>query len=165
MLKPTRTILALAAGSLVLGLVGAGSALADGNPRHDNPGQENVVDDEQGSDDLARPDESHKRKHVRGVVTSRGALTVRSRPTTHSYKLGKLHPHEKVAIECKKRGERVDGNNVWYLLDGKEEKDGMDGMAPKAAKGIKTAAAAKDRKDHWVSARYIKSFGEVKYCR
>ncbi|WP_405486293.1 hypothetical protein [Streptomyces sp. NBC_00096] len=165
MLKPTRTILALAAGSLVLGLVGAGSAVADDGPRHDNPGRETVVDDEQDSDGLTRPDGSDKDKHVRGVVTSRGPLTVRSKPTTHSYKLGKLHSHEKVAIECKKHGERVDGNKTWYLLDG-EEKDGMDGggMTPKAAKGTKTAAA-KDRKDRWVSARYIKAYGEVKYCR
>lgn len=156
MLKPTRTILALAAGSLVLGLVGAGAAVADEDPLADTPGQY-VEDDEQGSDDLAAPDEYPNRRHARGIVISRGPLTVRSKPTTHSYKVGRVHPHQKLAIECKKRGERVDGNNLWYLLDGKDGQDGQDGMDP-----ISTTA---DRKGRWVSARYVKNLNEVKYCR
>ncbi|AWZ09207.1 MULTISPECIES: hypothetical protein [unclassified Streptomyces] len=157
MLKPTRTILALAAGSLVLGLVGAGAAVADADPLADNPGQENIVDDQEQADDLA--DDYPDRKHARGIVISRGPLTVRSKPTTHSHKVGRVHPHQKLTIECKKRGERVDGNNLWYLLDGKREaQEDMNGEGP-------GAAATMDRKDHWVAARYVKNLGEVRYCR
>ncbi|CAM5652802.1 hypothetical protein SAVIM338S_06570 [Streptomyces avidinii] len=153
MLKPTRTILALAAGSLVLGLVGAGAAVADTDPPADVPGQV-AEDGELGSDDLAQPDGYPNRKHARGIVISRGPLTVRGKPSTHSYKVGRVHPHEKLAIECKTRGERVDGNNLWYLLDGKDDHDGMDPVS-----------TTMDRKDRWVSARYVKNITEVKYCR
>lgn len=163
MLKPTRTILALAAGSLVLGLVGAGTAVADQDPRPQHPGQQNIMDDEdQGSDDLSDHDEN-KKKHTRGIVTSKGPLTVRSKPTTHSYKVGRVHPHEKLSIVCKKRGERVDGNNLWYLLDDKDKKDGTDGMNGSGMMSM--PKAAKDHKALWVSARYVKNFTEVKYCR
>ncbi|MFE2309055.1 hypothetical protein, partial [Streptomyces sp. NPDC059411] len=166
MLKPTRTILALAAGSLVLGLVGAGTAVADDDPMPDNPGQENVVDDDQGSDGLTDPDAYPKpapKKYARGVVTSRGPLTLRSRPTTHSYKVGKVHPHQKLSIECKKRGERVDGNNLWYLLDDKDKKDGTDGMNGGGMMSMPMPKAAKEHKERWVSARYVKYITEVKY--
>ncbi|MFZ3474395.1 hypothetical protein ACODT3_04110 [Streptomyces sp. 4.24] len=159
MLKPTRTILALAAGSLVLGLVGAGAAVAADDPLADNPGRENIVGDQEQADDLARPDGYPNRKHARGIVISRGPLTVRSKPTTHSHKVGRVHPHQKLTIECKKRGERVDGNNLWYLLDGEREaKEGMNGEGP-------VAVAGADRRDHWVAARYVKNSGKVKYCR
>ncbi|MBT2448704.1 hypothetical protein J7F03_16715 [Streptomyces sp. ISL-43] len=163
MLKPTRTILALAAGSLVLGLVGAGIAVADEDPMADNPGQENILDDQEEADEL---DEYPEREHARGVVISRGPLTVRSRPTTHSHKVGKVHPHQKLAIECKKRAERVDGNNLWYRLDGvrddmRDDEDGEDGEDG----GRTGAKSAKDRHHRWVSARYVKNITPVKYCR
>ncbi|MFJ3922975.1 SH3 domain-containing protein [Streptomyces sp. NPDC090022] len=45
MLTATRTSLALAAGSLVLGLVGAGVAVADDEPPATAPGQAKVLDD------------------------------------------------------------------------------------------------------------------------
>ncbi|WP_371619139.1 hypothetical protein [Streptomyces sp. NBC_00454] len=164
MLKPTRTILALAAGSLVLGLVGAGAAVADQDPRPDNPGQENVMDDDdQGSDGLTDPDTYPERKHARGIVISRGPLTLRSRPTTHSHKVGRAHPHQKLSIECKKHGERVDGNNLWYLLDDEDKKDHMNRMNGGGMMAM--PQAAKERQDHWVSARYVKNLTEVKYCR
>lgn len=153
MLKPTRTILALAAGSLVLGLVGAAAAVADEDPLLDTPGQV-MEDEEPGSDGLSEPDGYPERKHARGIVISRGPLTVRSKPTTHSYKVGKVQPHEKLAIECKKRGERVDGNNLWYKLD---EMDGEDGMEP--------ISKTMDHEYRWVAARYVKNLGEVRYCR
>ncbi|MFD5144466.1 hypothetical protein [Streptomyces sp. NPDC058401] len=165
MLKPTRTILALTAGSLVLGLVGAGAAVAaDHSPQRGQVLTTPLTEDDQ--DGFGRDDEYGNRKHARGVVISRGPLTVRSRPTTHSQKVGRLHPHEKVVIECKTRGERVDGNNIWYLLKERDERQPLDedrkgAMMPKSAK----SAAAKDRDDNWVAARYVKNFGEVKYCR
>lgn len=154
MLKPTRTILALAAGSLVLGLVGAGSAVADEYPLADNPGRETIVDEQDETNGIELPNEYPYRKHARGIVISKGPLTVRSRPTTHSYKLGKVYPHQKLTIECKKRGEKVDGNNLWYLLDG--EREGMNGGGP---------ISTMDNEDRWVSARYVKNLSEVKYCR
>lgn len=166
MLKPTRTILALTAGSLVLGLVGAGTAVAADHSDPRGPVLTTPVDehDEHDEDGFGRDDEHDNRKHARGVVISRGPLTVRSRPTTHSHKVGRLHPHEKLSIECKTRGERVDGNNLWYLL---EERDGRDSTDEdrKNAMTPKSAKAAKDRDDHWVSARYVKNLGEVHYCR
>lgn len=167
MLKPTRTILALTAGSLVLGLVGAGTAVAADHSDPRGPVLTMPVNQDADEDDYGRDDEYGNRRHTRGVVISRGPLTVRSRPTTHSHKVGRVHPHEKLSIECKTRGERVDGNNLWYLLeerDGRDEQDSMDedrknAMTPKSAK------AAKDRDDRWVSARYVKNLGEVRHCR
>lgn len=162
MLKPTRTILALTAGSLVLGLVGAGTAVAADHSVARGPVLTTPIDDE--DDDYGRDDDYGNRRHARGVVISRGPLTVRSRPTTHSHKVGRLHPHEKVAIECKTRGERVDGNNLWYLLEERDDNDSMD-EDRKGAMTPKSAKAAKDRDDRWVSARYVKNLGEVRYCR
>ncbi|WP_327256659.1 hypothetical protein [Streptomyces sp. NBC_01244] len=163
MLKPTRTILALTAGSLVLGLVGAGTAVADDRSEPRGPVLTTPVDehDEHDENGFGGDDEYGKRKHARGVVISRGPLTVRSKPTTHSHKVGRLHPHEKVVIECKTRGERVDGNNIWYLLKDRDQEDVMD----EDRNGAMTPKAAKDRDDNWVAARYVKNFGEVKYCR
>ncbi|MCX5402929.1 hypothetical protein OHA37_03395 [Streptomyces sp. NBC_00335] len=159
MLKPTRTILALTAGSLVLGLVGAGTAVAADHSEPRGPVLTAPVKDADEEDD-----EYGDRDYVRGVVISRGPLTVRSKPTTHSHKVGRVHPHEKLSIECKARGERVDGNNLWYLLEQRDEQESTDedrknAMTPKSAK------AAKDRDDHWVSARYVKNLGKVHYCR
>lgn len=160
MLKPTRTILALTAGSLVLGLVGAGTAVAADQSAPRGPVLTAPVaqDDE---DDYDQDDEYDQRRHARGKVVSRGPLTVRSRPTTHSHKVGRLHPHEKVVIECKTRGERVDGNNIWYLLKERDQENGMD----EDRKGAVDQKATKYGDDSWVSARYVKNFGKVEYCR
>ncbi|MFJ7272217.1 hypothetical protein ACIQV3_37260 [Streptomyces sp. NPDC099050] len=173
MLKPTRTILALTAGSLVLGLVGAGTAVAADHSAPRGPVLTTPADrDADEEDGFGRDDEYGDRKHARGVVISRGPLTVRSRPTTHSHKVGRVHPHEKLAIECKTRGERVDGNNLWYLLEERDEREPLDedrkgAMTPKSPMTPKSAksAAAMDRDDQWVSARYVKNLGEVRYCR
>jgi hypothetical protein len=204
MLKPTRTVLALAAGSLVLALAGAGAAAAD---------------------------DWEKNHYTKGTVVSHGPLKVRSAPTTKSKIVGRLSPHKKVAIECKKRGEKVYGNSIWYLLadekshehgkDPKDSNDGWDeGKDPKDNKDPKDSwdegkdpkddneswdegkdpkdsndgwDEGKDPKDSneswddgkewqsggddkrampraayhhklWVSARYVKNNGSVKYC-
>ncbi|MFD9358051.1 hypothetical protein [Streptomyces sp. NPDC060031] len=159
MLKPTRTVLALTAGSLVLGLAGAAAAVADADPMPDMPGHAAVVADDDDDDDyLLQPDGQQEYKHARGVVVAHGKLTVRSRPSTHAHKVGVVFPHQKLAIECKKRGERIDGNDLWYLLDGRNENVGMDG-------GV-GGPIAKDAKDHerWVAARYVKNLTPVKWC-
>ncbi|MFD9301510.1 hypothetical protein ACFWCB_02230 [Streptomyces sp. NPDC060048] len=162
MLKPTRTILALAAGSLVLGLVGAGAAIADEDPIADDPGQENIVDDREEDDEDGYPEREREREHARGIVISHGPLTVRSKPTTHAHKVGRVYPHQKLTIECKKRGERVDGNNLWYLLDGKRDRERDEDRMAGAPKDAKSAV---NGHGHWVSARYIKNITPVKYCR
>ncbi|MFD9407512.1 hypothetical protein ACFWBN_10920 [Streptomyces sp. NPDC059989] len=165
MLKPTRTILALAAGSLVLGLVGAGAAVADDEgPAAATPSQAAAADDgteesdgykekDEESDGYKEKDEEsdgYKDKHAIGKVVSKGPLKVRSKPTTHSQAVDHVYPHRKVEIECKKYGESVDGNRIWYRLHkeygaGKEDK----------AYG----------KEHWVAARYVQNLTHVKYCR
>ncbi|MBW5483014.1 SH3 domain-containing protein [Streptomyces bambusae] len=159
MLQPTRTCFALAAGSLVLGLVGAGVAVADQDPPRTAPGhavldddddydEEDEEDDEEddydeddgrhdgddgddGSHDHGRP------HHTFGKVVSSGPLNVRDEPTTRSGLVEKVYPHEKVAIKCKTRGETVSGNNIWYRLP---EHDG------------------------WVAARWVKNLSPVKWC-
>ncbi|MEV7725296.1 hypothetical protein AB0P15_11250 [Streptomyces sp. NPDC087917] len=184
MLKPTRTVLALAAGSLALGLTGAGFAVADDGPRDHESAPEYVNGDEP---EYTEPGVYPKPRHALGKVVSRGPLKVRSRPTTHSSVLGTVHPHQKLTLECKKRGQEVSGNNIWYRLDtddrerpsdgndgadgsdGRDEMDGMDGMNGSDASDGKHAAKDKrmvaDRKDAWVSARYVKDITPVKWCR
>ncbi|WP_328929177.1 hypothetical protein OG429_34510 [Streptomyces sp. NBC_00190] len=146
MLKPTRTILALAAGSLVLGLVGAGTALADGAYG----------------------------RHAIGKVVSKGPLKVRSKPTTHSQAVGHLQPHHKVEIECKKYGQSVDGNRIWYRLhkeNGKDEHDKgekdswQNGGNQNADTGGRGEGDKAYGQEHWVAARYVKNLSTVHYCR
>ncbi|MCP3753485.1 SH3 domain-containing protein [Streptomyces sp. TBY4] len=156
MLKPTRTILALTAGNLVLGLVGAGTAVAAGHPVSDDPGRAAIAPAD--GDGFGRDDYDG---YARGVVVSKGSLAVRSRPTTHSQKVGRVYPHEKLAIACKERGERVDGNNIWYLLEERDRKDFRD----EDRKGAMNSKAGKYDDDSWVSARYVKNLGKVEYCR
>ncbi|MEV6953133.1 SH3 domain-containing protein [Streptomyces sp. NPDC051183] len=148
MLKPTRTVLALAAGSLVLGLAGAGAAVADEEPMPDMPGHESVVADDEPNGENGE----NGYGHALGVVVSHGKLNVRSRPSTYAYKVGVVYPHQKLEIECKKRGERVGGNDLWYRLDGKDDMNGE----PKTA--------AKNDEDRWVAARYVKNVTHVKWC-
>ncbi|MFJ7586570.1 SH3 domain-containing protein [Streptomyces sp. NPDC097617] len=146
MLKPTRTTLALATGSLVLGLVGAGAAVADDGPADNRPPQEIVVG---GAQPGVYPGE-----RATGRVVSKGPLTVRSRPSTRAQSLGHVYPNSRVEISCKKHGEKVDGNSLWYRLAERNSDWDQDAM-PKVAYD----------KERWVSARYVKNLSEVKYCR
>ncbi|WP_328296583.1 SH3 domain-containing protein [Streptomyces sp. NBC_00435] len=72
-----------------------------------------------------------------GVVESKAPLNVREKPTVYSGVVKQLHPHERVLLECQKRGGWVDGNPVWYRLHG--------------SKG-------------WVSARYVHNLQPVRPC-
>ncbi|WP_051781991.1 MULTISPECIES: SH3 domain-containing protein [unclassified Streptomyces] len=148
MLKPTRTTLALATGSLVLGLVGAGAAVAD-DGQENQPPREIVVGG--GS---AEPG-VYPERYVTGKVVSKGPLTVRSKPSTRSQSLGHVYPNSKVDIECKKYGDNVDGNRIWYRLADRNSSWEPDAAMPKHAYD----------KERWVSARYVKNLSEVKYCR
>ncbi|MCQ4040781.1 SH3 domain-containing protein [Streptantibioticus rubrisoli] len=74
-----------------------------------------------------------------GKVVSRVNLSIREQPTTNSKFLGSLRPATVIALHCKKVGQNVDGNNLWYLLGG--------------------------GKPGYVSARYVKNLAAVPYCR
>ncbi|MGW7331263.1 SH3 domain-containing protein [Streptomyces sp. NPDC054840] len=113
MLKPTRTILTLAAGSLVLGLVGAGAAVADVASTSSTASQRTAA--------------AADGRHAIGRVVSKGPLKVRSKPTTRSQVVGQLQPNRRVEIECKEYGQSVDGNRIWYRLhEGNGNQDGRD---------------------------------------
>ncbi|MFD9568510.1 hypothetical protein ACFWBI_01555 [Streptomyces sp. NPDC059982] len=181
MMKPPRTILALAAGSLLLGLSGAGAAAADQGPMHDGPSV-------------------YPQRYTTGKVVSRGPLTVRSYPSTRARAIGKVYPHEKLALVCKERGERVAGNDIWFLLDredGREPIDGGDGIDDgrqdngrgdngrddngrddngredngrddNGRDDNRGDDSRKDRryeKEAWVSARYVDNLTPVQWCR
>ncbi|MER5731553.1 SH3 domain-containing protein [Streptomyces sp. NPDC002138] len=136
--KPTRTVLALAAGSLLLGLSGAGAAVADDGPATQIMSNEQMAARHPGA--APRPDDDDReREYALGKVVSKGPLTVRSEPTTRSRELGKVYPHHKVRILCKERGEKVGDNHLWYRLYSKQEA--------------------------WVSARYVKDLTPVEWCR
>ncbi|MFJ3978202.1 hypothetical protein [Streptomyces sp. NPDC090021] len=180
---PTRTILALATGSLVLGLVGAGAAVADEGPREIIVGQVPAS---------AQPGQYPYDKYATGKVVSKGPLKVRSKPTTESRAIGHVKPNSKVEIECKKYGQKVDGNRIWYRLheDRKEWENGSgredrqeweNGSGREDRQDWQNGSGREDRQDRqdrqdpnrakayekerWVSARYVKNLSEVKYCR
>lgn len=161
MLKPTRTILALATGSLVLGLVGAGAAVADEEPMAGAASQQMVAEG----------------RYAYGKVVSKGPLKVRSKPSTHSRSVGHVYPNRKVEIECKKYGESVDGNRIWYRLadengsdENGSEENGSNGNWPGSGNpnaGTGGSGGSDDKAyDHerWVAARYVKNLTTVHYC-
>ncbi|MEV7520253.1 SH3 domain-containing protein [Streptomyces sp. NPDC091371] len=155
MLKPTRTILALAAGGLVLGLAGAGTAAAE----------------DDGFQTSAR---------AVGKVVSKGPLKVRSGPTTRSQAVGQVKPHSKVEIWCKRHGESVDGNDIWYRLaerngaaenGNSEHGDSENGNSEHGDSehgDWQDGSRPDDRlaygEERWVSARYVQNIGRVLLC-
>ncbi len=171
MLKPTRTTLALAGGSLVLGLVGAGAAVADEGPKDHQPPREIIV----GGPANGEPGGYPYDEYATGKVISKGPLKVRSKPTTKSKSVGHVYPNSKVEIHCKEYGEKVDGNRLWYRLaekyddwenGGREDSAREDSGREDGAR--EDSAARPDRaaydKERWVSARYVKNLTHVKYC-
>ncbi|MFE2262018.1 SH3 domain-containing protein [Streptomyces griseosporeus] len=55
---------------------------------------------------------------VWGTIVSRTDLNVRQQPTTHSPAVGSLAPGSQDRVECKVRGQSVNGNPYWYWLAG-----------------------------------------------
>lgn len=153
MLKPTRTTLALATGSLVLGLVGAGAAVADEGPTDHVPPREIIVGERPST---GQPGTYPDWYYATGRVVSKGPLKVRSRPSTRGRIVGQVYPKSKLEIECKEYGETVDGNRLWYRLAERND-DGENGTT-----GPNRAAYGDER---WVSARYVKNLTQVRYCR
>ncbi|GAA2400430.1 hypothetical protein GCM10010420_28890 [Streptomyces glaucosporus] len=72
----------------------------------------------------------------RGRVIARSGLNVRTHPNTRSRVINTLPYGKIVHIECKVRGENVNGNNLWYKLDRDYH-----------------------RHNGWVSARYVTNIG------
>jgi hypothetical protein len=74
-----------------------------------------------------------------GKVVSRLTLSVRAEPTSKSTYLGGFAPGTVIPLYCKTHGQKVDGNDLWYLLGGS--------------------------KPGWVAARYVKNLSPVAYCK
>lgn len=156
MLKPTRTTLALAAGSLVLGLVGAGTAVADEEPVRDAaPAAQSAAMDDWN-------------RNAIGKVVSKGPLKVRSKPSTHSQIVGQVRPHSRVEIECKKYGQKIDGNAIWYRLAEREDQENGNQENGNWQSGERENGSESSRaydRERWVAARYVQNQSTVKYCR
>ncbi|MCZ4125164.1 SH3 domain-containing protein [Streptomyces sp. H39-S7] len=75
----------------------------------------------------------------RGKVVASGGLWVRQDPNTTSKRLNLLAQGAVVALQCKKAGQNVDGNKLWYRLGA--------------------------GKPGWVAARYVQNLSAVPYCK
>ncbi|MBW1602214.1 SH3 domain-containing protein [Streptomyces sp. JJ66] len=135
MLKSAKTAAALAAGALALGVLGAAPTLAaDEGPEVAKSNAETMPAQKEAADHSEVADASHI---VYGRVVARTAVNIRSKPTTHSKVLGSYRHGAKIALDCKVRGQNVNGNNIWYKL--------YDRHA-------------------WVTARYVKNLDYVPWC-
>ncbi|MEU5424850.1 SH3 domain-containing protein [Streptomyces olivoreticuli] len=74
----------------------------------------------------------------KGKVVSRLPLSIREQPKSASTFLGALKPGTVVELSCKKHGQKVDGNDLWYLL------------------AVKPG---------YVSARYVENLSQVPLCK
>jgi hypothetical protein len=70
-----------------------------------------------------------------GVVTARGGLIAHATPSTHSPRVASYRKGERLELDCKVVGTKVDGNRLWYTIDSD-------------ASGVL-----------WVSARYVRNVG------
>lgn len=101
MLKRTKTAVALTAGAMALGLLGAAPVAATTTAGAGAPAVKTW-------DDWNRSQ--------RGVVIAKPGILIRSQPTTHSRKMGFIPRGEIVWIDCKVDGQDVFGNGIWYKL-------------------------------------------------
>ncbi|MFI9724306.1 SH3 domain-containing protein [Streptomyces sp. NPDC052396] len=74
----------------------------------------------------------------KGKVIAREPLSIRERPTTAARYLGAVKPGSVIELSCKKHGQTVQGNDIWYLLASKPG---------------------------YVSARYVKNLTPVPLCK
>ncbi|MCE7079843.1 SH3 domain-containing protein [Streptomyces sp. ST2-7A] len=119
MFKNVKTTVAVAAGALALGLLGASPALA-GEQRAAVP-----------ADSVAHA------KQATGTVVARTGVNVRSEPNTRSRVLDTYPYGATIALRCKVYGENVDGNHIWYKVEGRTG---------------------------WVTARYVRNNNPVPWC-
>ncbi|MEU3465496.1 SH3 domain-containing protein [Streptomyces sp. NPDC006733] len=80
-----------------------------------------------------------KAAEPRGKIVANGGLWVRQEATTTSKRLNLLPQGAVVALQCKKVGQTVDGNKLWYRLGA--------------------------GKPGWVAARYVQNLSAVPYCK
>ncbi|MGW1073114.1 SH3 domain-containing protein [Streptomyces sp. NPDC002537] len=71
-------------------------------------------------------------------MVSRLPLSVREQPKSSAKFLGALKPGTVVELSCKKHGQNVDGNDLWYLLA---------------------------TRPGYVAARYVENLSPVPLCR
>lgn len=76
-------------------------------------------------------------KYPTGEVVSDASLNVRRKPTMSADIAKALRPHQRILLDCQKRGGWVDGNPVWYRIHG------FNG---------------------WVSARFVHNHQPVRPC-
>ncbi|MGX1886604.1 SH3 domain-containing protein [Streptomyces sp. NPDC055287] len=105
MLNSVKTTVALTAGGLALGLLGAApQATAADQIRTPAVG-------------ATAPQASGATAYTKyGRVTASTGVKIRSRATTYSRVLGSFHSGAKIALACKTYGQNVDGNHIWYKL-------------------------------------------------
>ncbi|UGY92437.1 SH3 domain-containing protein [Streptomyces gobiensis] len=121
MLKNGKFAAALTTGALAVGLMGAAPSLAAEQPAP-----------------APAPGPSAAAAHVKGRVIARTGINIRARANTQSRVLGAFRHGAIIKLSCKVRGERVNGNNIWYRLAGRSG---------------------------FVSARYVVNLAPVKFCR
>ncbi|WP_407565557.1 SH3 domain-containing protein [Streptomyces sp. 184] len=101
MLKRTKTAVALTAGAMALGLLGAAPVAATATSGAAKPAVKTW------------DDWSHSQ---RGVVIAKPGILIRSQPTTASHEKGFIPRGEIVWIDCKVDGQDVWGNAIWYKI-------------------------------------------------
>ncbi|WBB58634.1 SH3 domain-containing protein [Streptomyces sp. WMMC500] len=100
MLKRTKTAVALAAGAMALGVLGAAPVAATTTTGH-APSMKTWDD---------------WRHEQRGVVIAKPGVLIREQPTTASRQKGFIPRGEIVWIDCKVEGQDVFGNSLWYKI-------------------------------------------------
>ncbi|MFI7499287.1 SH3 domain-containing protein [Streptomyces sp. NPDC049687] len=71
-----------------------------------------------GTPAAAAPQAAGGDSPIRGTVVSRTDLQVRQQPTTHSAVVASLAPGSHDQVQCRVRGQSVNGNPDWYWLLG-----------------------------------------------
>ncbi|MFA1543335.1 hypothetical protein [Actinomadura monticuli] len=74
-------------------------------------------------------------QYATGKVTSRHKLAIRSKPTTHSKRVGWLKPGQRFSIKCWTRGQKIRHTRVWYRMGYSSPKDYVSGAYVKIVKG------------------------------
>lgn len=74
-------------------------------------------------------------QYATGKVISRHRLAIRSKPTTHSKRVGWLKPGQRFFVKCWTRGQKVRNTRVWYRLGYSSPKDYVSGAYVRIVKG------------------------------
>ncbi|HIT76350.1 MAG TPA: SH3 domain-containing protein [Candidatus Avipropionibacterium avicola] len=87
---------------------------------------------------VAAASPAHAAGGYKGKVIAKKGLVIRSAPSSHAKATGSLEKGDKISLDCKANGPKVDGNGMWYELSN--------------GKG-------------WVTARYVDNIGAApKLC-